>query len=76
MMTGGFILSQERMFSIQFQSAQDRYSQLLSRHPDIIQRGTIIPYCLLSGYYPGNAQPHPRKEITVFDIYQFGMIAV
>jgi len=38
MMTGGFIMSQQRMFSIQFESAQQRYKKLLEHHPNIIQR--------------------------------------
>ncbi len=38
MMTGGFIMSQQRMFSTQFESAQQRYENLLKNTPDIILR--------------------------------------
>jgi CRP-like cAMP-binding protein len=38
MMTGGFIMSQQRMFSIQFESAKQRYENLLKNTPDIIRR--------------------------------------
>jgi hypothetical protein len=38
MMTGGFIMSQQRIFSIQFESAQQRYEKLLAQQPNIIQR--------------------------------------
>ena len=38
MMTGGFIMSQQRMFSIQFETAQQRYENLLKNAPNIILR--------------------------------------
>ena len=38
MMTGGFIMSQQRILSIQFESAQQRYEKLLAQQPNIIQR--------------------------------------
>lgn len=38
MMTGGFIMSQQRMFSIQFETAQQRYENLLEKTPNIILR--------------------------------------
>jgi CRP-like cAMP-binding protein len=38
MMTGGFMMSQERMFSIQFESAHQRYEHLIKNTPDIIKR--------------------------------------
>jgi len=36
--TGSLILSQQRMESIQFESAQERYQKLLQQFPDIITR--------------------------------------
>lgn len=38
MMTGSLILSQQRMDSIQFETAQQRYERLLQQSPGIIQR--------------------------------------
>jgi CRP-like cAMP-binding protein len=38
MVTGSLILSQQRMDSIQFESAQQRYERLLNTYPQIIQR--------------------------------------
>jgi CRP-like cAMP-binding protein len=38
MVTGSLILSQVRMDSIQFESAQQRYEKLLQRSPQIVQR--------------------------------------
>lgn len=38
MVTGSLIFSQERMDSIQFESAQQRYERLLKKAPEIIQR--------------------------------------
>lgn len=38
MVTGSLILSQIRMDSIQFESAQQRYEQLLQKTPEIVQR--------------------------------------
>ncbi len=38
MMTGGFIMSQQRIFSMQFESARQRYEKLLAQQPNIIQR--------------------------------------
>jgi len=38
MVTGSLILSQQRMDSIQFESAQQRYDRLLKNSPNIIQR--------------------------------------
>jgi CRP-like cAMP-binding protein len=38
MMTGGFIMSQQRMFSTQFESAKQRYNNLLQQTPDIVLR--------------------------------------
>lgn len=38
MVTGSLILSQVRMDSIQFESAQQRYEKLLERSPQIVQR--------------------------------------
>lgn len=38
MVTASLILSQERMYSIQFETAQQRYDNLLQNHPQIIQQ--------------------------------------
>jgi CRP-like cAMP-binding protein len=38
MVTGSLILSQQRMESIQFETAQERYARLLEHSPDIINR--------------------------------------
>lgn len=38
MVTGSLILSQQRMESIQFETAQERYARLLAYTPDIINR--------------------------------------
>jgi hypothetical protein len=38
MVTGSLILSQVRMDSIQFESAQQRYERLLKTTPQIVQR--------------------------------------
>jgi CRP-like cAMP-binding protein len=38
MLTGSLILSQMRMDSIQFETAQQRYEKLLQQNPDIIKR--------------------------------------
>jgi CRP-like cAMP-binding protein len=38
MMTGGFIMSQQRMESMHFESARERYENLLRQSPEIIQR--------------------------------------
>jgi len=38
MLTRSLILSQERMLSIQFETAQQRYDRLLKKSPEIIQR--------------------------------------
>jgi CRP-like cAMP-binding protein len=42
MLTASLILSQVRMDSIQFESAQDRYYQLLQANPKIIQRVPLM----------------------------------
>lgn len=41
MVTGSLILSQERMDSIQFESAQQRYERLLRNNPEIVQRVSL-----------------------------------
>ncbi|MGZ3909230.1 MAG: Crp/Fnr family transcriptional regulator [Flavisolibacter sp.] len=38
MVTASLILSQERMYSIQFETAQQRYDHLIRNHPQIIQQ--------------------------------------
>lgn len=38
MMTGGFIMSQQRMFSIQLETARQRYENLLKISPHIVKR--------------------------------------
>lgn len=38
MMTGGFILAQQRLLSLQFESARQRYDALMKQHPNMIQR--------------------------------------
>ncbi|MBI1342361.1 MAG: cyclic nucleotide-binding domain-containing protein [Terrimonas sp.] len=47
MMTGSLILSQQRMDSIQFESAQQRYDHLLEKNPAIIQR---IPLSYIASF--------------------------
>ena len=42
MVTGSLILSQVRMDSIQFESAQQRYQRLLQTYPEIIQRVPLM----------------------------------
>jgi hypothetical protein len=38
MVTGSLIISQQRMDSIQFETAQQRYNGLLKNSPNIVQR--------------------------------------
>lgn len=47
MVTGSLILSQVRMDSIQFETAQQRYDQLLKNSPHIIQR---VPVSYIASY--------------------------
>jgi len=47
MMTGGFIMSQQRIFSIQFESARKRYEKLLAEQPNIIQR---VPLAYIASF--------------------------
>ncbi|MGZ3819461.1 MAG: Crp/Fnr family transcriptional regulator [Mucilaginibacter sp.] len=52
MMTGGFIMSQQRMFSMQFESAQQRYKMLLETQPSIIQRVPLSHIASFLGITP------------------------
>jgi cAMP-binding proteins - catabolite gene activator and regulatory subunit of cAMP-dependent protein kinases len=47
LISGSLMLSQQRMLSIQFETALQRYEQLLKEHPNIIQR---IPLIYIASY--------------------------
>ena len=47
MLTGSLLLSQIRMESIQFETAQQRYQGLLARNPDIVQR---VPLAYIASF--------------------------
>lgn len=52
MVTSSLILSQERMDSIQFETAQQRYERLLRTHPKIVQRVPVSYIASFLGITP------------------------
>jgi len=53
----------DRLYSIQFQSASERYKTMLENYPQHSSPCSTLSYCILFGYHTGNIKPDQVRKV-------------